>query len=77
MSNIRPMRTQGGTLYTFNSALEDIGLNINESKNTVKLTNYALLDIPECSNSGDFNILPKISIPFIICSTSKRKPVSR
>ena len=51
MSKITPfvkrMRTQGGTLYTFSSAVEDIGLNINERNNIVKMSNFALLDIPE------------------------------
>lgn len=42
---IKP-RKQGGTFYTFASALEDIGLNINELGNKVTLSHYALLDIP-------------------------------
>lgn len=42
---IKP-RVQGGTFYTFASALEDIGLNINELGNKVMLSHYALLDIP-------------------------------
>lgn len=42
---IKP-RLQGGTFYTFASALEDIGLNINELGNKVMLSHYALLDIP-------------------------------
>lgn len=46
---IKKMRTSGGTLYTFSSALEDIGLNINERNNIVKLSNYALLNIPTTS----------------------------
>lgn len=43
---IKP-RTQGGTFYTFGSAMEDIGLNINEKSNHIELTHYALIDIPE------------------------------
>ena len=43
---VKRMRTQGGTIYTFSSALEDIGLNINERNNVVKMSNYALLNIP-------------------------------
>ena len=43
---IKP-RTQGGTFYTFGSAMEDIGLNINEKSNRIELTHYALIDIPE------------------------------
>ena len=42
---IKP-RTQGGTFYTFASALEDVGLNINELKNKVSLSHYVLLNIP-------------------------------
>ena len=39
-------RKQGGTFYTFASAMEDIGLNINESHNRIELSHYALLNIP-------------------------------
>ncbi len=42
---IKP-RKQGGTFYTFASALEDIGLYINELGNKVTLSHYALLNIP-------------------------------
>lgn len=48
---IKP-RTQGGTFFTFGSALEDIGLNINEKTNRVELTHYAILDIPPFSVNG-------------------------
>lgn len=61
---IRQLRTQGGTLYTFSSATEDIGLNINEKNNRVALSHYALLNIPEAKttaniseiNSNKFNV---------------------
>jgi hypothetical protein len=43
---VKRMRTTGGTIYTFSSALEDIGLNINERNNIVKMSHYALLNIP-------------------------------
>ena len=43
---VKRMRTQGGTIYTFSSALEDIGLNINERNNVVKMSHFALLNIP-------------------------------
>lgn len=43
---IRRMRTQGGTFYAFSSPLEDIGLNINERNNIVKMSHFALLNIP-------------------------------
>lgn len=49
---IKP-RQQGGTFYTFSSALEDIGLNINELNNKVALSHYAILDIPAFSNTGN------------------------
>ncbi len=44
---VKRMRTQGGTMYTFSSAVEDIGLNINERNNIVKMSNFALLNIPD------------------------------
>ena len=44
-------RMQGGTFYTFGSAMEDIGLNINENHNRVEISHYVLLDIPNFSNS--------------------------
>jgi len=43
---VKRMRTNGGTIYTFSSAVEDIGLNINEKNNLVKISHFALLDIP-------------------------------
>ena len=66
MSQITPfvkrMRTQGGTLYTFSSAVEDIGLNINERNNIVKMSHFALLEIPEVTaptniQQNKFNVL--------------------
>lgn len=52
---IRP-RTQGGTFYTFGSALEDIGLNINEGRNKVEMSHYILLDIPAFDKDNDASI---------------------
>ena len=46
-------RKQGGTFYTFGSAMEDIGLNINESHNRVEISHYVLLDIPNFANGLD------------------------
>jgi len=46
------MRTNGGTIYTFSSAVEDIGLNINERNNVVKISNFALLDIPAIQDNN-------------------------
>ena len=55
---IKPRR-QGGTFYTFSSALEDIGLNINELKNKVALSHYVLLDIPAfTADSSLANTIP-------------------
>jgi Chaperone of endosialidase len=59
---VKRMRTQGGTIYTFSSALEDIGLNINERNNIVKMSHYALLNIPSIDapdnlDENRFNVL--------------------
>lgn len=43
---IKP-RSDGGTFYTFGSAIEDIGLNINTSDYRVELSHYVILDIPQ------------------------------
>lgn len=56
---IKP-RMQGGTFYTFASALEDIGLNINELGNKVMLSHYALLDIPPF-DANDMKVLTDYS----------------
>lgn len=55
---VKRMRATGGTIYTFSSAVEDIGLNINERNNVVKISHFALLNIPniaECSTGFIFN----------------------
>lgn len=66
MSNMTPfvkrMRVTGGTLYVFSSASEDIGLNISERNNEVKISNYAILNIPPIKvpdnpNQNTFNVL--------------------
>lgn len=53
---IKPLRNQGGTFYTFASAVEDIGLNIAEKRNKVRLSHYAILDIPDTdeNNTDEF-----------------------
>lgn len=43
---IKRLRVNGGTIYSFSSSIEDIGLNINERNNVVKISHFALLDIP-------------------------------
>lgn len=40
------LKNNGGTLYVFPSASEDIGLNLNYNANTVGLSHYALLNLP-------------------------------
>ena len=53
---LRRMRETGGTIYTFPSVTEDIGLNLNERNNKVALTHYALLDIPKSDTVDRKNI---------------------
>ena len=48
-------RKQGGTFYTFGSAMEDIGLNINENHNRVEISHYVLLNIPNFANNLNTN----------------------
>ena len=50
---VKRMRVNGGTIYTFSSAVEDIGLNINERNNIVKISNFALLNIPSIREVQD------------------------
>ena len=59
---IKRMRATGGTIYTFSSAVEDIGLNINERNNVVKISHFALLEIPQINEpttteENRFNVL--------------------
>jgi hypothetical protein len=59
---VKRMRTTGGTIYTFSSAVEDIGLNINERNNVVKISHFALLNIPKINEPDNipenrFNVL--------------------
>lgn len=59
---IKPFRTKGGTFCSFNSAIEDIGLNINEQSNKVRLSHYVVMDIPNCDYNdktihNKFNLL--------------------
>lgn len=44
---ISELRENGSTFYTFSSAMEDIGLNINERNNKVYISNYVLLNLPD------------------------------
>jgi hypothetical protein len=58
---VKRMRVQGGTIFTFSSANEDIGLNINERNTDVKMSYYALINIPsieapDTSMANRFNV---------------------
>lgn len=44
---ISQQRLNCATFYTFPSAMEDIGLNINERNNKVSLSHYVVLNIPK------------------------------
>lgn len=48
---VKRLRTNGGTFYSFSSSIEDIGLNINERNNIVKISHFALLDIPDIKST--------------------------
>jgi hypothetical protein len=54
---VKRMRTNGGTIYTFSSAVEDIGLNINERNNVVKISHFALLDVPPIQQQSSSKIV--------------------
>lgn len=62
---VKRMRANGGTIYTFSSAVEDIGLNINERNNLVKISHFALLNIPGIaeSSTGSTNTFNVRNIP--------------
>ena len=44
---IKPITTQKGIFYAFQSAIEDLTLNFNNNTNKFKFSKYALLRIPE------------------------------
>lgn len=44
---IKPIRTQGGTFYTFTSASEDLGFSFNNDDKRFRFSNYVLLNIPK------------------------------
>ena len=50
---VKRMRVNGGTIFSFSSAVEDIGLNINEKNNQVKISHFALLNIPDVNEPAD------------------------
>ena len=49
---ISQQRLNCATLYTFPSAMEDIGLNINERNNKVSLSHYVVLNLPKMQLEG-------------------------
>lgn len=59
---VRPLRNQGGTFFTFASAIEDIGLNVAERNNKVRLSHYAILNIPNCNELPGENDIDKNDI---------------
>lgn len=44
---LKPIQNKKGILYTFQSALEDINVNLANSENSVRFSKFALLRIPE------------------------------
>lgn len=44
---IKPINVEGGTFYTFQSAIEDFDVSKNDSTKKVEFSNYALLNIPK------------------------------
>lgn len=44
---IKPIRTSGGTFYTFTSASEDLGFSFNNDDKKFRFSNYVLLNIPD------------------------------
>ena len=64
---VKRMRANGGTIYTFSSAVEDVGLNINERNNAVKISHFALLNIPDIkSYPSSANYLNSFNIQNIV-----------
>lgn len=50
---LRPLRDNGATLYVFQSANEDIGLNLNSRATGVAMSHYALLNLPVMFGNTD------------------------
>ena len=44
---IKPIQTQKGMFYTFQSAIEDLSLTFNNNTNKFRFSKFALLRIPE------------------------------
>lgn len=63
---VKRMRATGGTIYTFSSAVEDIGLNINERNNVVKISHFALLNIPNIAEASTGTIFNTFNIRNIV-----------
>lgn len=63
---IRPIATEGGSFYTFQSASEDIGFSFNESNNKLRFTKYVLLNIPDIKTPGPLTdtLIPQNYIQF-------------
>lgn len=63
---VKRMRATGGTVYTFSSAVEDIGLNINERNNVVKISHFALLNIPNIADASTGTIYNTFNVRNIV-----------
>ena len=44
---IKPIQTQKGMFYTFQSSIEDLSLTFNNNTNKFRFSKFALLRIPE------------------------------
>ena len=55
---ISPIRLQGGTMYVFNSAAEDLTFSFNQDSNRkFKFSKFALLNLPQIKNSAIENTI--------------------
>jgi len=48
---IKPIRTSGGSFYTFTSASEDLGFSFNNDDKKFRFSNYVCLNIPDIRGS--------------------------
>lgn len=61
---IRPIRVQGGTVYTFPSSVEDINFTFSNPSYDVTFSKFALLDIPNLATPENYeNFVQLRSVP--------------
>jgi hypothetical protein len=61
---IRPIRVQGGTVYTFPSSVEDINFTFSNPSYDVTFSKFALLDIPNIATPENYeNYVQLRSVP--------------